>query len=155
MTVTAVSTPGNTQNPTSISASAAATTTAAASATPALDIRNCPGINGTSVTLPDGQEFVVVCETEYSGPVDVGLLENTFQDCIQDCGTANNGFSSVRCRAVTYFPSRTMENNCFFKNAAALQVSSANEFAVSAVLVNNPALNVTVPVPTTFPTPTL
>ncbi|KAL8693836.1 MAG: hypothetical protein Q9218_001392 [Villophora microphyllina] len=136
-----------------LSAASSTTSTAATAAPSSLDIAKCPGLNGTIVTLPDGQEFAVVCETEYGGPVDIGLTEATFGSCVLDCGNANNGFSAVRCRGVTYFPNN-IGQNCFWKNLAALSDFDMNDGAVSAVLINAPLLSTTIPVPTAFPTPT-
>ncbi|KAL8833111.1 MAG: hypothetical protein Q9170_004493 [Blastenia crenularia] len=152
VTVTAISLSGTLSPPTSTSATAAAAATA--SDYPTLDISNCPGLNGTVVGLSDGQQFAIVCQTEYGGPVDVGLQEPTLQDCIQQCGTANNGFSAVRCRGLTYYPNVTNRPNCNFKNAASLLSFDEDEYAVSAVLINAPALNATIAAPTSFPTQT-
>ncbi|KAI4197369.1 MAG: hypothetical protein LQ346_003022 [Caloplaca aetnensis] len=140
ITVSAISYAGNTSiltysSPTSTSTSPG-TVSPVPSTAPILNIDNCPGLNSTVVALSDGQQFAVVCETEFSGPVDIGLQERNFQDCIQDCGVANNGFSAVRCRGVTYYPNRVTGPNCFFKNAAALMSAVENELAVSAVLIH-------------------
>ncbi|KAL8700034.1 MAG: hypothetical protein Q9224_001156, partial [Gallowayella concinna] len=122
---------------------------------PALDPATCPGLDGTIIALPDGQQFAVVCETQYGGPVDVGISEKSFSDCVQDCGTANNGFSAVRCRGVTYFPNLAPPlQNCFFKNLASLAEAYHNLDVISAVLLSIPILSVTIPAPTSFPAPT-
>ncbi|KAI4273689.1 MAG: hypothetical protein LQ337_004456 [Flavoplaca oasis] len=117
--------------------SATSATTVALTALPTLDLNSCPGLNGTVITLEDGQAFAVVCSTEYGGPVDIGLSERSFRDCVQDCATTNNGFSAV---------------NCNFKNLAGLAEAYNNPQAISAVLINAPLLNTTIAAPTSFPT---
>ncbi|KAL8696849.1 MAG: hypothetical protein Q9201_007445, partial [Fulgogasparrea decipioides] len=156
ISVTPTATPTAANISTPAASSTVAANTASSTATAALssvNIDRCPGLNGTRVTLEDGQKFEVVCETQYGGPVDIGLSERTFGECIKDCGTANNGFSAVRCRGVTYYPNNP-DQNCFFKNLAGLADSSADDDAVSAVLVYVPLLNVSIGLPSAFPTPT-
>ncbi|KAL8868602.1 MAG: hypothetical protein Q9174_004881 [Haloplaca sp. 1 TL-2023] len=122
---------------------------------PPLEPPVCPGLDGTTIDLTDGQKFAVVCETDYGGPVTVGLIEPSFQACVLDCATANNGFSAVRCRGVTYIRNtRPGDQNCFYKNLASLDQALQNPNAVSAVLILIPQLNTTIPVPTSFPTAT-
>ncbi|KAI4187503.1 MAG: hypothetical protein L6R41_002785 [Letrouitia leprolyta] len=138
ISVTAIVPPGNTTTITSATATAAS-----GSAVPSLTPPICPGLNGTIIDLSDGQEYGVVCETEYGGATDIGLTTRTFQDCIQSCAVANNGFSAVRCRAVTYFDydPRAPSPNCFYKNLAALTDQRYNKFAQSAVLLNAVSTN--------------
>ncbi|KAI4203015.1 MAG: hypothetical protein LQ348_001451, partial [Seirophora lacunosa] len=136
LSVTSISVPANVTIPSTTSTTGASATGAEASALPTLDPANCPGLNGTLVTLSDGQQYAVVCETSFSGPVDIGLVESGFQKCVEDCGNANNGFSAVRCRGVTYFPNIQGSQNCFYKNAASLLESTHTEEAVSAILIN-------------------
>ncbi|KAL8924930.1 MAG: hypothetical protein Q9208_003813 [Pyrenodesmia sp. 3 TL-2023] len=159
VTVSAISLPGSTEtlsNPLPPSTiSSPGTLIPAPSTAPILNINNCPGLNSTVVALSDGQKFAVVCETEFGGPTEIGLQEKTFQDCIENCGTANNGFSAVRCRGVTYYPDRLTGPNCFFKNAASLMAAVENDFAVSAVLVGYHALNATVSPSFMLPSATL
>ncbi|KAL8970088.1 MAG: hypothetical protein Q9183_001686 [Haloplaca sp. 2 TL-2023] len=120
---------------------------------PSLEPPVCPGLDGTTIDLTDGQQFAVVCETDYGGPVSVGLIEDSFQDCVLSCATANNGFSAVRCRGVTYYRDTTAPaQNCFFKNLGSLDQAVQRENAVSAVLINVPQLNTTIAPPTSFPT---
>ncbi|KAL8757152.1 MAG: hypothetical protein Q9199_002418 [Rusavskia elegans] len=122
-------------------------------ATPNLERNRCPDLNSTVITLEDGQAFAVVCSTEYGGPTDIGLSEKSFNDCIQDCATTNNGFSAVRCRGVTYFADRASGVvNCNFKNLAGLAEVYNNPEGISAVLIEVPLLGTTIPVPTSFPT---
>ncbi|KAL9011640.1 MAG: hypothetical protein Q9173_003539, partial [Seirophora scorigena] len=136
LSVTSISVPANATIPSTISTTGASATGAEASALPTLDPANCPGLNGTLVTLSDGQQFAVVCETSFGGPVDIGLVASTFQGCVENCGNANNGFSAVRCRGVTYDPDIQGSQNCFYKNAAALLESTHTRQAVSAILIN-------------------
>ncbi|KAL8666892.1 MAG: hypothetical protein Q9202_001132 [Teloschistes flavicans] len=150
--------PTATTSTTSNIMTAALNTTSSAPTAPvsSLNINKCPGLNGTTVILPDGQVFAVVCGTNYGGPVDVGLYENSFGQCVQDCGIANNGFSAVRCRGVTYMPYNSgTAVNCFLKNAAGLEDYTADPNSVSAVLQDHPSLSVTIALPTAFPTPGL
>ncbi|KAI4203365.1 MAG: hypothetical protein LQ350_001886 [Teloschistes chrysophthalmus] len=137
-------------------ATTSATSSAPTAEVSSLNIRNCPGANGTDVVLPDGQTFAVVCGTNYGGPVDIGLYESSFGQCVSDCGISNNGFSAPRCRGVTYLPYSTgNDENCFWKNQAALDQFTADRNAVSAVLISLPLLSVTMAVPTVFPTATV
>ena len=83
----------------------------------------------------------------------VGLIEDTFQACVLDCATANNGFSAVRCRGVTYYRNRKApEQNCFFKNLGSLDQAVQSDDAESAVLILIPSLNTTIAAPSSFPT---
>ncbi|KAL9019437.1 MAG: hypothetical protein Q9185_003329 [Variospora sp. 1 TL-2023] len=136
LSVTSISVPANVTIPSTSFTTDASATSSAPSVLPTLDPRNCPGLNGTIVTLPDGQQFAVVCETAFGGPIDIGLVEPTFQKCLEDCGEANNGFSAVRCRGVTYLPLDQGGQNCYLKNQAALLESQHTELAVSAILIN-------------------
>ncbi|KAI4109782.1 MAG: hypothetical protein LQ339_001566, partial [Xanthoria mediterranea] len=127
-------------------------TTIALTAAPTLALDLCPNLNGTVITLGDGQAFAVVCSTEYGGPTDIGLSEKSFNDCIQDCATTNSGFSAARCRAVTYFANRdTGEVNCNFKNLDGLGDVYNNPDGISAVLIEVPLLSTILPLPTDFP----
>ncbi|KAL8877318.1 MAG: hypothetical protein Q9198_004641, partial [Flavoplaca austrocitrina] len=132
---------------------ATSATTVALTALPTLDIDSCPRLNGTVITLEDGQAFAVICSTEYGGPVDIGLSERSFRDCVEDCATTNNGFSAPRCRGVSYLIDETTgEVNCNFKNLAGLAEAYNNPQAISAVLINAPLLSVTIAAPSSFPT---
>ncbi|KAL9026953.1 MAG: hypothetical protein Q9180_007401 [Flavoplaca navasiana] len=132
---------------------ATSATTIALTALPTLDPDSCSGLNGTVITLEDGQAFAVICSTEYGGPVDIGLSERSFRDCVEDCATTNNGFSAPRCRAVSYLTDKTTgEVNCNFKSVAGLTDAYYNPRAISAVLVSVPLLNESIAAPTSFPT---
>ncbi|KAI4288088.1 MAG: hypothetical protein L6R35_002646 [Caloplaca aegaea] len=136
LSVTSISVPANVTIPSTSFTTDASATSSAPSVLPTLDPGNCPGLNGTVAILSDGQQFAVVCETAFGGPIDIGLVEPTFQKCLEDCGNANNGFSAVRCRGVTYLPADQGGQNCYLKNQAALLESQHTEFAISAILIN-------------------
>ncbi|KAL8988024.1 MAG: hypothetical protein Q9177_002844, partial [Variospora cf. flavescens] len=136
LSVTSISVPANVTIPSTSFTMDASATSSAPSVLPILDPGNCPGLNGTIVTLTDGQQFAVVCETAFGGPIDIGLVEPTFQKCLEDCGNANNGFSAIRCRGVTYQTTNQGGQNCYLKNQAALLESQHTEWAVSAILIN-------------------
>ncbi|KAL8650633.1 MAG: hypothetical protein Q9210_003719, partial [Variospora velana] len=136
LSVTLISIPANVTIPSTIFTTGASATSSAPSVLPTLDPAHCPALNGTVVTLSDGQQFAVVCETAFGGPIDIGLVEPTFQKCLEDCGNANNGFSAVRCRGVTYSPGDQGGQNCYFKNQVALLESQYTQLAVSAILIN-------------------
>ncbi|KAL8967773.1 MAG: hypothetical protein Q9197_005244 [Variospora fuerteventurae] len=153
LSVTSISVPANVTIPSTSFTADASATSSAPSVLPTLDPRNCPGLNGTVASLSDGQQFAVVCETAFGGPIDIGLVEPTFQKCLEDCGNANNGFSAIRCRGVTYLPADQGGQNCYLKNQAALLESQHTELAVSAILINYEALNATTTPGFAIPTP--
>ena len=75
----------------------------------------CPAANGTYY-VTQGQTFLILCDVNYPGPDDQGLIVPSLHQCIDDCAIVNVGFSSDNCYAASYNPNLGPDTpDCFFR----------------------------------------
>ena len=118
-------------NASSISTSA---TTTSPTTTP---LPGCPIDNGTTYTTQN-QTFQILCDTNYEGPSDQGLVEPSLHACIDKCAKANEGFSQAECYGVSYSPfAGPGASNCDFRGLQASSQPLYDPTAISAMLVPN------------------
>ena len=97
----------------------------------------CPIDNGTIYTTQN-QTFQILCDTNYGGPSDQGLVVPSLFACIDDCAVVNQGFSEDQCYGVSYSPLvGPGESNCDFRGHQATSQPLYDPTAISAMLVPN------------------
>lgn len=141
---TSISPPYPTTNGTSTSLNASSATSSfssASSSASSLPIGNsitpggCPSINNTIYSLPTGEQYQLQCYRRYGGAVSIGLDQNDFRECIEECSIVNRGFSLVRCYGVTWLKYDKQGIRCNLKSQTSLGSFTTYELAVSAVLL--------------------
>lgn len=100
----------------------------------------CPEINGTVYTVgSDGEVYQVLCQEDFTGSETVGLKVSSFRSCIQQCSNTNDGFSSIQCQAVSYYPTYSGAN-CFLRSSTANRTVEVIDVVevVSGILLTAP-----------------
>jgi len=98
----------------------------------------CPARDGQIITESDGEQFQILCYTNFTGQTVVGLDEPNYSACVQQCALDNAGFSAPQCYGISYFPNQ-IGPNCYLKTKPDVAIPDYNPVyqIVSAKLLLN------------------
>ena len=116
----------------------------AASAEPPTPFSGCPDVNGTLQEASYGGKFLKYCDIDFHGNDLLGVMTNTFDYCIEACGSFNlQAHAGKSCVGVAFVPSWSRRNgtngdypaNCILKSGGLGGVEPNPQFEVDSAKI--------------------
>ena len=98
---------------------------------------NCPAQNGSIYNSLGGQQYLILCETNFPGPSTEGLVAPSLHTCLDNCALVTLGYSEDECYAASYNAfAAPGKQNCFFKGLFNSRASQYDPGYMSGLLLN-------------------